>query len=290
MFTVSEYMESGVFDSEKDTSFHIPEPEGRRPPKISVIPCIIKLFLSFGLVTSIIVGYALAFKVVEFGPVSLGFYGIILLADFLVQFSCAVLNRRSVNRIAALASGETGNIANEKALGSSGEPRADISIAVVGYREDEESWRKCLRSLQTQTLQPRSVIAVVDGNAPEDMVMANAFETEFAGPNATVIHLPVLLSRIYGETYKEALEASGEQTPGRMTMFWRWIRNVTTPGQLKAQHTARERIANEVRSWEEKYGLTDFSAVCFTQPHGHKRVSFAAARITKACLTFNHYP
>jgi hyaluronan synthase len=271
-------MDSGFFDSEKETSFDIPEPEGRRLPKISLIPCIIKLFLSFGLVTSIIVGYALAFKVVHFGPVSIGFYGIILFADFLMQFTCATLNRRSVNRIAALASGEMGNVANEKALDSSGEPRADISIAVVGYREDEESWRKCLRSLQTQTLRPRSVIAVVDGNAPEDMVMANAFDAEFAGPNAKVIHLPVLLSRIYGETYREALQASGEPTPTLFTRIWRWLRNVTTPAQFNAQKKARNRVIEEVRSWERTYSITDYSAVCFTQPHGHKRVSSLTPR------------
>jgi hyaluronan synthase len=118
----------------------------------------------------------------------------------------------------------------------------------------------------------------VDGNATEDMVMANAFDAEFAGPNAKVIHLPVLLSRIYGETYREVLEASGEAPPRRFTRIWRWLRNVTTPAQLDAQKKARDRVIEEVRSWEETYRITDYSAVCFTQPHGHKRVSFIAPR------------
>lgn len=230
------------------------------------------MLLSVGLVASLVVGYALSYKVVNFGPVSLGLYGIILAVDFVIQFSCAMLNRRMVNRIAARAS-DIG-IANEKAFGRSDEPRADISIAVVGYREDEGAWSKCLRSLQQQTLQPRSLIAVVDGNEPADLVMANAFRTEFQGQkNADVIDLPVLLSSIYRDSYYEALAASGGVPVGRMSTFLRWLRNTRTPNEVCAHKVARDRVIDEVVTWERVYGISKLSAVCFTQPHGHKRVS-----------------
>lgn len=249
------------------------EPEGRQAPKIRLFPCFFKLTLSFTLLISVIVGYALAFKVITIGPVSIGLYGIILLLDFLVQFTCAMLNRRSVNRIAAKAKGTTDNIANEKAS-SPDEPRADISIAVVGYREDEDAWRKCLRSLQTQTLQPRSLVAVVDGNDAPDLIMSDAFDAEFKGKNARVINLPVLLSDIYRETYFKSLAASGEDVPGLMTAISRWFNNKQTPGEIEAYKAARERIMHEVSAWDGYYGISSYSSVCFTQPHGHKRVSF----------------
>jgi hyaluronan synthase len=247
-------------------------PDSRRAPTIHLIPCILKLFLSFVIVISVIVGYALSFKVVKFGPVSLGLYGLILLIDFLIQFSCALLNRRSVNNIAAAAHFAD----SEKAYSPSG-PRADISIAVVGYREDDEAWRRCLRSLQQQTLRPRAFVAVVDGNDWEDMPMADAFATEFRDQNATIIHLPVLLSSIYRKIYHDSLLASGEPAPGHLVTFWRWLRNSRTNGELNALRAARERIIQEVLAWEAKYSISDYSAVCFTQPHGHKRVSMSCS-------------
>jgi len=258
----------------KSSGFSVEEPEGRQPPKVRIFPCIIKLVLSFVLVMSLIVGYALSFKVVTVGPLSIGLYGIILLVDFLVQFSCAMLNRRDVNRIAAQAKGATDDIANEKASTPS-EPQADISIAVVGYREDEDAWRKCLRSLQNQTLRPRSLVAVVDGNDAPDLVMSDAFDAEFQGQNARVINLPVLLSEIYQKTYHKTLAACGEDAPGLMGTLARWFNNRQTPGEAEAHRVARERIMHEVATWESYYSISSYSAVCFTQPHGHKRVSLS---------------
>jgi hyaluronan synthase len=271
-------------------SFHLDEPEGRRPPRIRLIPCIIKLVLSFGLVSSVIVGYALAFKVVKIGPLSLGLYGVILLVDFLMQFSCALLNRRAVNRIAAVhALGAARDTDIEKASSQASEPRADISIVAVGYREDEDTWRKCLRSLQQQTLQPRSLIVVVDGNDSADMVMADIFRAEFKGQNAKVIHLPVLLSRIYRETYNETL-AAGKAAPGGMTTFWRWLRAVRTPNEVEAHKVARDRIINEVLTWDNTDPISSYSAVCITQPHCHKRVRTLLISFRQAhSLTILHY-
>jgi hyaluronan synthase len=247
-------------------------PEARRPPSVHLIPCIVKVVISLSLVISVIVCYALSFKVFHYGPVSLGLYGVILVVDFAIQFTCALLNRLSVNRIAAKASGKAGNSDSEKGLGTD-QPRADLSIAVVGYREDTEAWRKCLRSLQQQTLKPRSIIAVVDGDEEPDMVMADAFAGEFERKSSKVIKLPVLLSSIYQDVYTEVLAASGEKPPGRLARFWRWIRKMSTPGEIEAHQVARERIRAEVTEWDRLYDLRSCSAVCFAQPHRQKRVS-----------------
>jgi hyaluronan synthase len=241
------------------------------------------------MVGSLLVGYALSFKVVEIGPVSLGLYGIILVVDFFIQFGCAMMNRRSVDRIArragldahdahAHAKDDDGmGMANEKAFASCCESRADISIAVVGYREDDGAWRRCLRSLQTQTLPPRAIIGVVDGDDAADVVMADAFKDEFRREEAKMVHVDVLLSEVYRDAYREALMASqrlGVGSGGRMGKVWRWLRNERTFEQVEAHRVARERIVKEVADWDALYGFSGASAVCFTQPHGHKRVGF----------------
>ncbi|KAJ7594665.1 hyaluronan synthase 2 [Mycena floridula] len=246
----------------------IQAPLGRTLPTIYIIACIIKFLLSMVLVASLIVGYALSFKVVTIGPVSLGLYGIILLTDFLVQFSCALINRIKVNRIAARAKRD-----NETAV-----MNGDISIAVVGYREDDGAWRKCLRSLQQQTWTPRAIIAVVDGNEAPDLQMANAFGDEFHGKSVAVIHLPILLSTVYKEAYVRALATAGNtHKPNKAVRFWRWLRNTTTLNQLMAHKHAREEIISCVAQWEEEFNITNFDAVCFSQPHGHKRTAMFTA-------------
>jgi hyaluronan synthase len=238
------------------------------------------------MVGSLLVGYALSFKVVEIGPLSLGLYGIILVVDFLVQFGCAMMNRRAVDRIARRAGlanagekeTETG-MANEKAFVPRYERRADIGIAVVGYREDDDAWRKCLRSLQRQTLPPRAVIAVVDGDDAPDVVMADAFKDEFrreAEGGTKMVHVDVLLSDVYRDTYREALMLAGGGEggagEGRVRKVWRWLRNQRTFEEVEAHRVARDRVVKEVAAWDALYAFSGASAVCFTQPHGHKRV------------------
>lgn len=55
-------------------------------------------------------------------------------------------------------------------LQTSTEAPLDISVAVVGYREDSEAWKKCLHSLQKQEAPPKAIIGVVDGQDEPDKV------------------------------------------------------------------------------------------------------------------------
>jgi hypothetical protein len=111
-------------------SFNVDKPEGCEPPKSHVITCIIKLILSFGLIISLVVGYVLSFHVVTLGPWSPRMYGIILLADFLVQFMCSLFNQYSVNWIATQAFTTATDMAYEKVMSQSDQPCADISMTI----------------------------------------------------------------------------------------------------------------------------------------------------------------
>ncbi|KAK0543349.1 hypothetical protein OC846_006444 [Tilletia horrida] len=139
-------------------------------------------------------------KVIHVGPVAVGLYGVVLVADFLVQLTCALANRVSVNRIvAARRALVSETIFADKPLTPVStpplmHPEASISIAIVGYREDVEAWRLCIRSIQQQTMRPRQVIVVVNGNEAQDLKMPNVFSDEYAGQNTALIHLPFLLS------------------------------------------------------------------------------------------------
>ncbi|KAJ7582054.1 hyaluronan synthase 2 [Mycena floridula] len=235
-------------------------PPGRKPPRIYFLACMTKALLSTLLVVSLIIGYS--------GPLSLGLYGVILIIDFLVQFTCATLNRILVDRIAQRARQTPEN---------GGSLPGDISIAVVGFRENDEAWRKCLESLQRQTLSPRAIIAVVDGNETPDLDMARGFIEVFQGKNVSVIHLPLLLSTVYKETYGYALDMAGESKPSGFAKFFLWLRNATTDGQMAAHIYAKEEVMAYVAQWVEEYSITDFDAVCFSQPHGHKRTAMFTA-------------
>lgn len=246
----------------KGQSVDFEPPLGRTAPKIHVLACIIKALLSTVLVGSLIVGYTLQFKIVKIGPFSLGLYGLILLTDFLIQFTCATINRFLVNRIASRV----------KKTAEAGMLGGDVSISVVGYRENDDAWRKCLKSLQHQTLRPRAIIAVVDGNEGPDLEMAQAFADEFQGKNVAVIHLPVLLASVYKEAYTAFLTKSGERNPNRFTRISRWLKNTTTPNERMAHEHARDMIIRFVSRWESEYNISSYDAVCFSQPHGSKRV------------------
>lgn len=254
----------------KGRSIDLEPPLGRTAPKIYILACIIKALLSTVLVSSLIIGYTLQFKIVKIGPVSLGLYGLILLTDFLIQFTCATLNRFLVNRVA--------NRAKEAQKDPEGcMVSGDISLSVVGYREDDGAWRKCLRSLPHQTLRPRAIIAVVDGNEAPDLEMAQAFADEYQGKNVAVIHLPILLASVYKEAYTKSLAISGETKPHGFTRFWRWLKNTTTPNEHLAHEYAREVVIRFIARWENEYNISSHDAVCFSQPHGNKRTAMFTA-------------
>lgn len=268
-------------------------PERNKEPKSAIVSVckyltnFVKIAFSLGLVIALVVGYGLGFKVLDIGLTSVGLYGTILIADFIVQFSCAMLNRLDVNRILSAqrkasraraaaqpdvhcASDEERN----RGIDDTMNPTADISIAVVGYREEEQAWRQCLRSLQKQTLAPKCIVAVVDGNEDADQEMAHAFIEEFAEHKVKLVHLPVLLSDIHKTVYRATV---GKENVSALRKFLNWVRHRRTIEQDRALDAARNAVIDHVQDWASTYTLTDSEALCFTQPHGHKRTAMFTA-------------
>jgi len=254
----------------------------RKPPKINSIYVTFNIILAFGLIGALITGYAIGLRIFDLGITSIGLYGTILVSEYLVQLSCAIINRFDVNRI---TNNLAKKMANARAVGdyekgtkgtssSTLNPDGEVSIAVVGYREDEQAWRQCLRSLQTQALRPKCIIGVVDGNEEPDLSMAEAFVSEFKSYNAPLIHLPVLLSEMHRETYFNTVP---DDTRFFLVKFWHYLVGRYRPGHELALSLARQAVVEQVLEWNDQWNISSLDAVCFSQPHGHKRTAMFTA-------------
>lgn len=251
----------------------------RKPLRINPLKATFNIVLAFGLIGALITGYAIGLSIFDLGITSVGLYGTILLSEYFVQVGCAVSNRIDVNRISNNLRKKTTNC-HEAVDCEKGEknsvpngvmnPHGQVSIAVVGYREDEKAWRECLRSLQTQTLKPKCIIGVVDGNEEPDISMANAFIDEFASYKAPLIHLPILLSDLHRDTY---LAIIPEDTRSKVAKFGHYLSGRHRPGHLQALAVARQTIIDQVSEWNTRWNISSLNAVCFSQPHGHKRTA-----------------
>jgi hyaluronan synthase len=255
----------------------------RKPLKINPISATFNTVLAFGLLGGLVAGYCIGLRVFDLGITSIGLYGTILISDYLIQLSCAIINRFDVNRIVNNLAKKTANAqaAADCEKGTKGtsssallNPDSEVSIAVVGYREDEQAWRQCLRSLQTQTLRPKCVIGVVDGSEEPDLSMARAFVSEFESHNAPLIHLPVLLSEVHRETYFNNVP---EDTRFFVVRFWHNCIGRYRPGHALALSLARQTVVEQVLEWNDKWNISSLDAVCFSQPHGHKRTAMFTA-------------
>jgi hyaluronan synthase len=272
-----------VFDSPK-----------RKPLKINPISATFNIILAFGLIGAIVAGYTIGLRIFDLGITSIGLYGTILISEYLIQLCCALINRFDVNRIANNLAKKTANVqaAGDCEKGTKGTPSSalnpdgEVSIAVVGYREDDQAWRQCLRSLQTQTLRPKCVIAVVDGNEEPDLCMARAFVSEFESRNAPLIHLPLLLSEVHRKTYFDNIP---EDTRFFVVRFWHYLIGRYRPGHEQALSLARQAVVEQVLEWNEKWNISNLDAVCFSQPHGHKRTAmFTAFAMSLYALRTRH--
>jgi hyaluronan synthase len=255
----------------------------RQPLKVNPVSATCTIILSLAIVVALIVSYCIGLRLADFGIVSIGMYGILSISEYLIQFSCAIVNRFDVDRIAnALAK----RMANAQAAGDCEKgttstpsstllnPDSEVSIVVVGYREDEKAWRQCLRSLQRQTLRPKCVIGVIDGNEDPDLSMAQAFASEFKSKNAPVIHLPILLSEVHRKTYFENVP---KDTRSSIIKFWHYLVGRYRPGHATALSRARQAVVEQVLEWDEKWKISSLDAVCFSQTHSHKRTAMFTA-------------
>ncbi|KAI8931354.1 hypothetical protein NX059_011692 [Plenodomus lindquistii] len=265
-----------LFDS--STVFETPT---RKPLKVNVFLATFNVLFSFGLIAALIAGYGISLVLVDFGLSSIGLYGAILMSQYFVQLTCALFNRHDINRIVKNRAKKVASYTAdaEKAFSRTTNstvlnPEAQVSIAVVGYREDEKAWRECLRSLQKQDLRPKCIIGVVDGNDEPDLDMANAFIDEFKSFKAPLIHLPLLLADVHRDTYFNHVP---EDTRGRWALFRHWVIGRNRPGHLEALAAARQAVVEIVLEWDAKWNIHSLDAVCFAQPHGHKRTAMFTA-------------
>ncbi|KAH7146714.1 hyaluronan synthase 2 [Dactylonectria estremocensis] len=275
--TSSASIKAPCFDSA--ATFDSPQ---RKPLKINPFSAALNITIAFGIIGAIITGYSIGLGILDLGITSVGLYGTILISEYLVQLSCAIINRFDVDRIVnnvkkktanAQAAGDCENAPEATSTNALLNPGAEISIAVVGYREDEQAWRHCLRSLQTQTLRPKCVIGVVDGNKEPDLSMAQAFVDEFQSHNATLIHLPALLSEVHRKAYFDNVPADTRF----LVKFWHYLVGRYRPGHEAALALAREAVVQQVLEWDNKWNIRSLKAVCFSQPHGHKRTAMFTA-------------
>ena len=258
----------------------------RKPLKVNPFKLVLNGVLAFGVLGALLAGYAIGVSVFSLGITSVGVYGTVLISIYIIQVTCAVLNRVDVNRIVRHlqrardqnAPGYCEKGANVTSSTGVLNPGAEVSIAVVGYREDEKAWRECLRSLQPQTLQAKCIIGVVDGNEEPDLSMANAFVSEFESYNAPLIHLPSLLSDLHRDTYLATVPVDDRS---RLRKFGHWLSGGFRPGHKAALAVARQAIVDQVLEWDLEFNISGNKAVVFSQPHGHKRTamftSFAMA-------------
>lgn len=272
--TTSFGTEKPTFDSA--AAFDTPE---RKPLSVNPFLATFNILLALGLIGGLIAGYIIGLRLFDLGPTSIGLYGAILIGIYLVQLTFAVINRCDINRIVKNAVKKNAQSVSDPEKGASNNsnllnPGAEVSIAVVGYREDEQAWRDCLKSLQTQTLKPKCVIGVVDGNDEPDLDMAEAFVSEFKSHNAPLIHLPILLSELHQKTYFDNIPAD---TRFFLVKFWHWLTGSHRPGHQEALAVARQVIVEKVLEWDEKWNISSLDAVCFSQPHGHKRTAMFTA-------------
>lgn len=255
----------------------------RKPLKVNPILATFNILLAFGLIGALITGYCIGLRLFDLGITSIGLYGTILISEYLVQLACAFINRIDIDRIVKnrakkMANAQGAGDCEKGTEGSSSSgllnPGSEVSIAVVGYREDEQAWRQCLRSLQTQTLRPKCVIGVVDGNEEPDLSMANAFVSEFESYKAPLIHLPVLLSEVHRQTYFDTIPSD---TRNFLVKFWHYVVGRYRPGHADALSRARQAVVEQVLEWNDKWNISSLDAVCFSQPHGHKRTAMFTA-------------
>ncbi|TFK46994.1 hypothetical protein OE88DRAFT_1637266, partial [Heliocybe sulcata] len=249
----------------------------RPTPTIHKAKATVKIVLSLSVVISLLVGYGLRLKIVKFGHYSFGMYGLLLVIDFVVQTIAASVNRHRVVKITK-ASNMTKGVQQLKDKAAGKEvPEAEqiqlpeVSIAVVGYREDEEAWIACLKSLQAQEFPIKHIIGVVDGNDGPDLAMADAFGKAFPDDQRLIVHLPVLLSVMYKEKYWETIKILGYPAPTRWQYVKMWFTQEPRPGQEVAHETAWNHVLNYLYTRSSLEGWSKYKGICFSQPHGHKR-------------------
>ncbi|BFZ61942.1 hypothetical protein YB2330_003020 [Saitoella coloradoensis] len=239
-----------------------------------------KVFFPLGIVVALFVGYGFKIKFWHLGPFALGLYGAILIVDFLVQTSCAIMNRIWIWKI------ERAAIAKEKAMFEDGATDRGYEIApvVVGYREAAEDWKACLRTLRDMDCpEVKVVIGVSDGDQGPDQEMAHGFkevwideltEDQRKERPCGIFQLPEHLATVHTRHFNEYLESKNYQAiTSTWVRFQNWIVGHHPPMEDEARSYAWVETTKEVKKIFNELELHKYKAVFFTQPHGSKRTA-----------------
>jgi len=125
------------------------------------------LAASILLITPVIVGYIIGQAIIRTTLWTLGFYGLVIVIHYTVQATFAYLNYRRVTK--------NKNRRRKDWTGLS------TGLLVVGYREDPELFRGCLKSITyLRYAKNERIIVVVDGNEEEDRYMGDIFSKVFS--------------------------------------------------------------------------------------------------------------
>ncbi|EED81477.1 predicted protein [Postia placenta Mad-698-R] len=237
----------------------------RETPKIRKVAATFKITISLAVVISLLVGYGLRVKIVTAGPWSFG------------------IRVNKMTKKSPIVKGVAEHLAAKDEIPTSvPAPLPECSIAVVGYREDEEAWTGCLKSLQAQEYPVKHIIGVVDGNDGPDLAMADAFGKAFPEDQRLISHLPVLLSVMYKEKYWEHMNTLGHPKLSRWEYFKMWLTQKTRPGQAEAHEVAWNHMLNYLHAKATEERWPDWKGICFSQPHGHKRHAMFTAFVVGA--------
>ncbi|KAI0366640.1 hypothetical protein BV20DRAFT_951870 [Pilatotrama ljubarskyi] len=220
--------------------------------------------------SALLLPFGAGFMVIDVGSFGIGSFGLLMAADFIFRAGAAQLNRLRVNRITKQSVIARGYEAYT-ALPRVNRPRLpECSVTVVGYRENLRLWENCLESIKAQQYPVKHIVSVIDGNEPADLEMTVTFANAFPENQRLVVHLPVLLSVLYKEKYAEALRQLG-LAPSRFDSFKAWFTGRSIPGHSAAHETALNFVLDYVYTKATIEKWTSYRALCFTQPHSHKR-------------------
>ncbi|KAI9203268.1 nucleotide-diphospho-sugar transferase [Polychytrium aggregatum] len=160
------------------------------------------VLLCLALITPLIVSYALRIAIIPSRYVTLGLYGILVLVHYTAQLIFATLNRRWVRRLVEKRPSDWVGVST--------------GLLIVGYREDPELFRQCLRSVRELNYENlREIIVVVDGDNEDDRYMGQIFQEVFVHDDATLLYPGFAIADVdqndprIQELYADAQKAKG---------------------------------------------------------------------------------
>ncbi|GME59640.1 Glycosyltransferase family 2 [Neofusicoccum parvum] len=207
-------------------------------------------------------------KTSSFLPLTLDTLGQILLTDITRQKSARALAQ--LQRKTAHADAE-----HSAAAGRGNAAGVPYLVSIVGYREEEALFRRCLQSYRTTCTGAATLLVGIDGDEPEDLEMVAAVRSVY--PQAVVLGLPEPLGEM-AQRLAELKAFGGHFVPSesaheRLEVFH------ALPEELKrdAEEWAMEEVVKAAGEMLSEGGVLregegdGMQVVCFHEPHRCKK-------------------